>query len=311
MSEPVLVFGGIDAGGTTFKCGVSNAAGNLLITRRIAATTPQETLAGCADFFRSVGGVAGLRALGIASFGPVDIDPASGAYGTILQTPKPGWSMTDLRRFFAEVLNIDAVVDSDVNGALLAELTDGAGRGASSAAFITAGTGIGAGIYLDGAFAARPAHPEFGHIPVRRHPEDAGFPGVCPFHGDCLEGVASAPAVRARWGDPEKLPAGHTAWLIIADYIAQACCVLTLTLRLDRIIIGGGLMLAPQLLGLVQSSFDSQMAGYLGNSAIPGRDLIARAGLGDDAGLLGAILLATQSDGHGASRQTRPADRSK
>ncbi len=291
MSQDAVRRGGIDAGGTTFKCGVSDAEGNLLSTRRIDTTTPQETLARCVEFFRSASGPKGLRSLGIASFGPVDVDPASVSYGTILQTPKPGWSGTDLRRFFSDALQLDPVVDTDVNGALYAELKRGAAAGRSSAAYITVGTGIGAGIFVNGGFAGRPLHPEFGHIAVRRHPADAGFDGICPFHRDCLEGLASVTAMRARWGEPKDLPHDHPGWLIIADYLAQACRALTLMLRPERIIIGGGLMLAPHFLGLLHSEYDSQMCGYLGDSAIASRDLIQRPGLGDDAGLIGAILL--------------------
>jgi len=296
MTSQELVFGGIDAGGTTFKCGVADGAGLLLDKQRVPVTTPEETLAECAAFFRDAGGEAGLHALGIASFGPIDIDPASPAYGTILQTPKPGWANTDLRAFFREASGVAPTVDTDVNGALFAEMTKGAAQGAASAAYITVGTGIGAGIHVNGAFAGRPMHPEFGHIPLRRHPDDRAFEGICPFHGDCLEGLASVTAIRARWGEPKDLAPEHPAWDIIADYLAQACRTLTLTLRLEKIILGGGLMLAPHLLGRVRTDYDRQMARYLGAQDIPGADLIDTPALGDDAGLIGAVLLAKKSD---------------
>lgn len=232
--------------------------------------------------------------MGIASFGPIDIDRTSKTYGTILATPKPNWAGTDLRGFFSDALATETIVDTDVNGALLAEMTTGAAQGASSAVYMTIGTGIGAGIYLNGHFAGQPTHPEFGHIPMNRHPDDTSFAGICPFHGDCLEGLASVTALRARWGEPKDLPPDHQGWVIAADYLAQACRVLTLTLRVERIILGGGLMLAPHLLDMVRSAYDRQMANYLGDRTIAGRTLIDRPALGDDAGLCGALLLASQ-----------------
>lgn len=186
------------------------------------------------------------------------------ANGTILSTPKPGWAGTDLRSLFKQHLGLEPAIDTDVNGALLAEMTKGAAIRAASAAYITVGTGVGAGIYVNGGFAGRPAHPEFGHISIRRHDSDWDFKGSCPFHEDCLEGLASVTAVRARWGEPSDLPADHGGWDIIADYLAQACRTLTLTLRLEKIILGGGLMLAPHMLGRVRTAYDAQLAGYLG-----------------------------------------------
>lgn len=295
MSDNVPMFGGIDAGGTTFKCGLADSAGLWIAQKRVPVTTPEVTLAGCEAFFAGAAAGRRLRALGVASFGPIDVDPTSEAYGTLGLTPKPGWSGTALRRFFQQALQTDVHVDSDVNGALLAEMTSGAATGVRSAAYITVGTGIGAGIFLNGDFAGRPGHPEFGHIRVRRHSDDADFAGNCTFHHDCLEGLASVTAVRARWGEPAAMPEQHPGWLIIADYLAQACCVLTLTLRLERIVLGGGLMLAPHLLGRVREAYDGQMAGYLRGVAPSGAELIHRPGLGDDAGLTGALLLAMRA----------------
>lgn len=287
-------FAGIDAGGTTFKCGVSDANGNVLSKHRVHVATPEETLSACAEYFKSVTSKSNLKALGIASFGPIDIDRTSKTYGTILATPKPNWAGTDLREFFTDALATETVVDTDVNGALLAEMTTGAAQSASSAVYITIGTGIGAGIYLNGHFAGQPTHPEFGHIPIKRHPDDTSFAGICPFHGDCLEGLTSVSSMRARWGEPKDLAPDHQGWVIAADYLAQACRVLTLTLRVERIILGGGLMLAPHLLDMVRSAYDRQMANYLGDRTIAGRTLIDRPALGDDAGLCGALLLASQ-----------------
>jgi fructokinase len=290
---------GIDAGGTTFKCVLADGQGTILARSRVPVTTPGETLEACVAFFREAlrPDAGALSGFGLASFGPLDIDPASARYGCLLDTPKPGWAGTDLRGAFVQTLGAPLAIDTDVNGALLAELTheQGAARGCQSAAYITIGTGIGAGLLANGAMLGRPSHPEFGHIAVRRHALDAGFDGVCPFHGDCLEGMASASAMRARWGDPAGMAPDHPGWEVIADYLAQACRSLTLTLRPQRIVLGGGVMLAPHLIGRVREAYDRQMAGYLGKAEPDTAHLITTPGLGDDAGLMGALELARRA----------------
>lgn len=285
--------GGIDAGGTTFKCGMTDASGGIVHTCRFPVSTPEETLAACADWFAPHARSGALTTFGIASFGPLDVDPASPDFGAIVGSAKPGWSGTNIRNYFADALGLPVAIDTDVNGALLAEMTRGAAAGCSSAAYVTVGTGIGAGLFANGGFLGRPAHPEFGHIAIRRHPGDEGFESVCPFHPDCLEGLASVRAVRARAGSPEDLAADDRVWEIVADYLAQAARTLTLTMRPERIILGGGLMLAPHLIGKVRHAYDLQMGGYL--ETAPSTDLITTPGLGDDAGLHGAILLGLEA----------------
>ena len=296
MKEMDAVYAGIDAGGTTFKCGLADGGGELIEQYRVPVTSPEETLARCRDFFRGAIGSWPLSGMGIASFGPIDVDKASPDYGTILQTPKRGWAGTNLRTFFIDALGLAPAIDTDVNGALLAEMMRGAAKGAVSAGYITVGTGVGAGLFQNGGFVGRPSHPEFGHIPIQRQREDSSFDGVCRFHGDCLEGLASVTAMRSRWGEPKDLDESHPGWDIIADYLAQACRSLTLTLRLEKIVLGGGLMLAPHLLGHVRAAYDKQMAGYLGAQGIAGAQLIHTPDLGDDAGLIGALLLGMQPD---------------
>jgi len=282
--------GGIDAGGTTFKCGVASGNGEIIAKQRVDVTTPIETVDQCLKFFRQYD----LSSFGIASFGPVDVDKSSPHYGRILKTPKPHWSHFSLKSAFEAELNFNVVVDSDVNGALLAEVTSGAARGISSAAYITVGTGIGAGIMSLGEILGRPYHPEFGHIAVKKHDVDRDFPGVCPFHGDCLEGLTSVTALKKRWGDPIDWGANHQGWDVAANYLAQACASLVLTLRLERIIIGGGLMLAENMLPKIQTEFESQLNGYLGDCIPTADNLICTPYHGDDAGLHGAILLGRQ-----------------
>ena len=295
----MTVLGGIDAGGTTFKCGLRDGDGRWLAKHRVRATDPAATLAGCVEFFRSETESLGieLAGLGIASFGPIDIDPASPRYGTILDTPKPGWSGTDLRGAFRGALGVEVAVDTDVNGALLAEMRSGAAAGASSAAYITVGTGVGAGLASGGRVLARPLHPEFGHIPIRRHPTDTEFEGVCPFHGDCLEGLASVTALKARWGDPLDWGSDHPGWDLAAHYLAQACLALTYTLRLERIVLGGGLMLSPHLLPKIRRDYAKAGGGYLGDTVEATHALIVTPGHGDDAGLVGAVELGRQRAG--------------
>lgn len=285
------IFGGIDAGGTTFKCGLQNAHGDWVAKHRVKVTNPAETLAECRAFFRRELSGTRLAGFGIASFGPIDVDKRSPRYGTILQTPKLAWSGTNLRQYFNERLSVSTVVDTDVNGALLAEMTSGAAVGARSAAYVTVGTGIGAGVAAGGQILGRPDHPEFGHIPIRRHVDDLDFEGVCSFHGDCLEGLASVTALRARWGDPIDWDEDHLGWDIAATYLAQACLTLHLTLRLEKIVLGGGLMLSPFILPKIRRSFSDLMNRYLVDTCSDPIHLIHTPGHGDDAGLEGAILL--------------------
>ncbi|RIJ23308.1 ROK family protein [Henriciella barbarensis] len=291
MSDNFL-HGGIDAGGTTFKCGLADASGTLVDTQRILVTTPEETLAAAANWFAPHAHAGTLKTFGIASFGPIDVDPTSPAYGTITGSAKPGWADIPLRARFADALGLPVTVDTDVNGALLAEMKQGAAKGCASAAYVTVGTGIGAGLFANGGFLGRPAHPEFGHIALRRHPADHEFESVCRFHPDCLEGLASVRAIRARAGAPEDLSPDHPVWDMATDYLAQAARSLTLTFRPERIVIGGGLLLAPHLIARIRMSYDEQMRGYLEHA--PSADLITTPGLGDDAGLIGAILLGVQ-----------------
>ena len=298
MAEPPQpLIAGIDAGGTTFKCAVAAPDGRLLATQRVPVTTPEATIGGCVDFFRWEMKERGARlgVLGIASFGPIDVDPASPDYGTLFATPKPGWAGTLLSSRFFSALGVPVVLDTDVNGALAAEVDRGAAKGLSSAAYITVGTGIGASVWSAGGFLGKPSHPEFGHIRVERHPDDLAFPGTCSFHGACLEGLASAPALAARFGPPEALPADHSAWEIEAHYLAQACATLYLSARPQRILLGGGVMLAEGLVPKVRTAFGRALNGYLGLTEGDIEALIQRPALGDDAGLFGAITLARQA----------------
>ncbi|GAB5456768.1 MAG: ROK family protein [Henriciella sp.] len=284
----------VDAGGTSFKCALVRGDGERLAAWRIPTTTPQETLEACAEAFQREATARNLdlTALGIASFGPVDIDPASARYGTITGTAKPGWHGAPIGPALAKALQIPFHLDTDVNAALAAERRWGAARGFAGAAYMTVGTGIGVGLYLNGASIGRPAHPEFGHIRVARHADDQTFPGTCTLHGDCLEGLASARAVQARWSDPKHLESDHPGWDVEAFYLAQACTNLYLMSRLDRIVIGGGLLQARHLYGKIQAQFDVLMGDYL---PVKGAELIAPPELGEHAGVLGGAVIALEA----------------
>ncbi len=286
--------GGIDAGGTTYKCALAAPDGRIVARERIPVNDPGATMEGAIRFFeRALAEQGGtMRALGIASFGPLDVDPASNGYGRVLKTTKPGWTGADVRGTFARAFDCPVNIDTDVNGALLAEMRLGAAKDVSSAAYVTIGTGIGAGLFADGRFIGKPSHPEFGHIRVERAARDIDFKGVCSFHGACLEGLASAGAITARFGAPHTLSADHEAWDMVGDYLGQAALALTLTVRPERILFGGGVMLADGLIEKIRAAYWAYVKDYLGESEADIALKIQRPALGDDAGLMGGLCLA-------------------
>ncbi|WP_341713555.1 ROK family protein [Erythrobacter sp.] len=284
--------GGIEAGGTKFVLAVGRSPTEIVARHTIPTRTPDATLGEALDWLRHRGNLA---ALGIASFGPLELDRASPFWGHITNTPKPGWSNCDIVGFFAERLGVPTGFDTDVNGAAIAEARFGAGRGATSLAYITVGTGIGGGLIVDQVPVHGAAHPEMGHIFPRRHPSDLAFGGVCPHHGDCLEGLASGPAIKSRWGASlSELPAGHEAMGIIADYLAQLCHALVATAAVEVVVLGGGVMKTNGLLALVQARAADIAAGYFPGQA---KHRIVAPFLGGDAGLAGALCLAQAARG--------------
>lgn len=255
---------------------------------RIETTSPDETIDAVMGFFKNQPAVASL---GIASFGPLVVDPASSDFGAIAATPKPGWSGAQIFGRLRDALGVPAAIQTDVEAAAVAEYELGAGQGQPSLAYVTVGTGIGIGVALDGVPFRGRDHLEMGHIPVRRHPEDS-FEGRCPFHGDCLEGLACGPALIERWEQrPSNLPDDHLGWEIEAYYLAQLVRVLAYSFAPDRILFSGGVgareHLAPQI---AQAAIDD-LAGY-SVSHRSNHDLVKTAQLGNDAGLTGAALLA-------------------
>ncbi|WP_271438186.1 ROK family protein [Pontixanthobacter luteolus] len=281
------LIGGIEAGGTKFVLAVGHSPTEIIARHEIPTESPANTLAQAAAWLESHGQI---DAIGIASFGPVELDQSSPRWGYITNTPKPGWANCDIAGFFAERFGVPIGFDTDVNGAALAEHQHGAGRDASSLAYITVGTGIGGGLILGGKPVHGAAHPEMGHIYPRRHSHDMNFEGTCPHHRDCLEGLASGPAIKARWGASlSELPSDHIAHEIIADYLAQIAHSLIAMTAAEAIVMGGGVMKTPRLLDRVRKRASELSAAYFPGQA---KHKIVAPGLGDQAGITGAMLLA-------------------
>ncbi len=296
MSSKGHIFGAVEAGGSKFVCAVGNAAGDILLEQRLPTSDPTTTFAAVRAFLRRGCEEFGTyAAIGIASFGPVEIDPASARYGHIGKTPKAGWSGTDILGRLTQDYACPSGFDSDVAAAALAEHRWGAARGVDNLVYLTVGTGIGGGVVANGRPIRGLMHPEVGHIYPRRHPLDPGFAGICPFHGDCLEGLASGPAIIARTGASlEQLEHGHPQWQIEADYLGQLCAQLVLTLSPQRIVMGGGVMSPAHLLPLVAERMQHWLGGYVDRDEVlgGGRSYLTAPKLGARAGVVGALVLA-------------------
>ena len=285
MSKPL--YGLVEAGGTKFVLGVAHGPDEVLATTRIPTTTPGETISAMVDWLAQHGPLA---AVGIATFGPVEVDRGSPQWGHILATPKAGWSDTDLVGPLVSRLGCPVGLDTDVTAAALAEYRWGAGQGQPSVLYFTIGTGIGGGAVIGGKPLAGISHPEMGHLRPPLHPADAGFAGVCPFHGTCLEGLASGPAVLARYGvSLSDLPPDHEGHAIIAWYLAHAVTTAQAMFEPGRIVLGGGVMGTPGLLERVRAEAERLGNGYFRGQAA---ETVVRPGLGDRSGLLGALALA-------------------
>ncbi|MFT3791511.1 MAG: ROK family protein [Rudaea sp.] len=296
-NSPHSLYGAVEAGGTKFVCALGEPGGRLVAEASFATTTPDETLARVADFFVEArvrhGAVA---AVGIGSFGPVHVRRGAPQYGRIARTPKPGWEGVDILGEISRGACAPAAIDTDVNVALLGEARHGAGAGCDDVVYVTVGTGIGAGLMANGRIVYGFAHPEVGHMHVPKLAEDAAFAGVCAFHGDrCIEGLASGPALRERWGTgAENLPPEHHGWTLQARYLAALCVNLLVTCAPRRIILGGGVMMQAHLFARVRMSLCELLNGYLDFAAygIGLDELVVPARLGGRAGVVGALELA-------------------
>lgn len=291
--EPIhnLMIAGIELGGTKTVVAIGHPDGRLIEEFRYPTTHPEETLVVAIEWIRQWGNP---EALGVGAFGPVMLGDKGDDHGRVLATPKPGWAGFSISAILRGAFpGIRIVMETDVNAAALAESRLGAARGLADVVYITIGTGIGAGILSGGHLVHGSLHPEFGHLKVPRSPGDE-FAGLCPFHGDCLEGLASGPAIAARWGvDASALPAEHPAWEIQAWYLAHGVLALAAITAPSRVVIGGGVSQVRGLHERVQAEFGRLSAGYFVQSQ--SADFIVPPALGQNAGILGALLLVAST----------------
>ena len=290
MSAPL--YAAIEAGGTKFVCAVGTGPDDLRDSVRIPTTTPAETLAAVSAHFQACEERHGaIAAIGIGTFGPAGVAPGGSDFGKITTTPKPGWADTDLLGTIQAAFPVPVGFDTDVNAAALGEYRWGAARGFSSVLYLTVGTGIGGGFCLDGQLLHGLLHPEMGHIRVPHDFARDPYPGACPWHQDCLEGLASGTAMRARWGiSGNDLPSDHPAWDLEAEYLGLACANFLCTLSPQKIILGGGVMEAPGLLEKVRVQTLRSLGGYLRLPNLP--EILVSPGMGSHSGLCGALGLA-------------------
>ncbi len=290
------LLGAVEAGGTKFVCAAGTGRDDLEEIR-FPTTTPAETLGRALAFFREQEKERGkLATLGIGTFGPAGVHPGAPDFGFITSTPKPGWKDTDFVGPFRAAFDIPVAFDTDVNAAALGEGQWGAGQGLHSFAYLTIGTGIGGGAVIDGRLLHGLLHPEIGHLRLPRDPARDPFPGSCPYHGDCLEGLASGPALAARWKcDPGTLGPDHPAWELQAGYLAHALHNLALTLSPQRFILGGGVMEQAHLFPLIRAKLHASLHGYLVHDRLAEQNLdsyVVPPALGNRSGILGALALA-------------------
>jgi fructokinase len=279
-----VTLGGVEAGGAKFVCAIGSGPDDL-VRATIPTTTPAETLARVIEFFHSQ--ARSIAALGVASFGPVDLEPGSPTFGFITSTPKPEWSNVDICGVLRRALGGPIAFETDVNAAALAEARWGAAQGLNNILYITVGTGIGGGALVDGLPLHGLVHPEMGHILIPQNRDEDPFPGACPFHGNCLEGLASGHAMERRWGvKAQFLEPDHPAWRLEAHYLGLALANLVCVLSPRRIVIGGGVMHNLDLFPMIRQNLHECLNGY-----VQPPDVVPPL-LGDDAGVLGAIALA-------------------
>jgi len=291
------LYAGVELGGTKCVCTLARGRDEVLEQVTVPTTSPDETLAAIEKALLEWHHNEPLQALGIGSFGPIDLNHGSSTYGSITTTPKAGWRGADVAGRLRRALRVPTGFDTDVNGAALAEFRWGAGRGLHDLAYITVGTGVGVGVISDGKPVHGFSHPEVGHIRIARMPGD-DWPGSCPYHGDCIEGLASGPAIKARLGvgHLRDFPPDHPVWETVAWALAQLCHTLVCTSAPSTILIGGGVVTGqPHLIPRTGELLVESLAGYM--SLPTGGAYVQAPGLGAQAGPLGSIALAMDAAG--------------
>lgn len=286
------VYGGIETGGTWCVCALGTGPEDVRALEEFPTTTPAETLERIVAFFAAHPRPA---AVGIGSFGPVDVHRASARWGSVTTTPKPGWQHTEVAPVIEERLGVPVGFDTDVTAAALGEHRWGAGRELGSLCYLTVGTGVGAGIVIDGRPVRGLVHPEVGHLRVPHDTRRDPYPGACPSHGDCWEGLASGAALAGRWAaDPEELADDHPAWALEADYLALGILAIVSVASPERVVAGGGVLERPGLRGAVGHRLRELVNGYLATPLLAERidAYLVAPELGDRAGVLGALVLA-------------------
>jgi fructokinase len=312
MTNSGPLCGAVEAGGTKFVCLIGTGPGDMREQARFSTLSPEVTLRETLDFFRNAAARHGqLDAIGIASFGPIDLHLDSPTYGYITSTPKPGWANVDIAGTIRDALAVPVGFDTDVNAAALAEWRWGSAQGLDTFIYLTIGTGIGGGGLVNGRLLHGLVHPEMGHVRIPHDLDEDPFAGVCPFHGDCLEGLASGPAMNARWLQPaEQLPDDHPGWALEARYLALALVNFICALSPERIVIGGGVMSKTLLYPLIRSQVLALVNNYVrAPQLLEGIDnYIVPPWLGGHAGVLGALALAQQlvDDSETAGPQGQP-----
>ncbi|MBQ6515077.1 MAG: ROK family protein [Clostridia bacterium] len=289
-----MLFGTLEAGGTKMVLSIGNERNELLEQTVIPTEMPDKTIPAMAAWFKD----RHITALGIGTFGPVDLSPGSPTYGWITKTPKPGWQDKPLLPPLRDALGVPAKIDTDVNAAALAEWQLGAAKGLNSCLYVTVGTGIGAGVVAEGKLVHGLLHPELGHMLLRQEPEDPASAGFCPYHQGCLEGLASGPAMEKRWGTKAQyLPPDHEAWGLEAAYLAQMCMNAVCAFSPEKIILGGGVMQQKHLFPLIRQKTKDLLNGYIHVREITERidTYIVEPGLGTKSGATGALLLAREA----------------
>ncbi len=300
----MAVVGGIEAGGTKFVCAIGTGPDDIRAEVRYPTGAPEESIGRAIEFFRQNAQDEELAAIGVASFGPVDPDPRSETFGYVTTTPKPGWAHVDFVGPLRDAFGAPVGFDSDVNGAALGEHRWGAAQGLDTFVYLTIGTGLGGGGMVNGKLIHGLMHPEMGHMVVPHDLERDPYPGWCTYHGDCWEGLAAGPAIEGRWQTrAENLAPDHPAWELEAHYLALGLRSIICVLSPQRIIMGGGVMHQEHLFPRIRANVQELLNGYIQMPAILTEidEYIVAPGLGDRAGVAGALALAQAAREHGST----------